>query len=297
MKIILSLLLIILLSSCATAEEKQKLALKDGDRKLLEYNAAYIPSPVKEKPYYGRSGFIHPVYTPEGKIVTDPFPKDHLHQHALMFAWTSSIIDGKKVDFWNSHRKAGRIEHVETITESADKIVVKLRHVNISKGKDEVVLEETWEITRIPHKGLNIFDLKSTQNVVNRESLKIQKYHYGAMCIRGAGAWLKDMNVTTSEGKDRKAANHSRPNWVAMSGEVDGDMCGIAAMSHPANFRAPQPVRVHPEKPYFCFAPMVLGDFEISKGKPYVSRFRFVAFDGSAQSHALNEVYKDFSKK
>ena len=97
----LFLLLTILLLSCTIAEDKQRLILKDGERKLLEYNAAYIPSPVKEKPYYGRSGFIHPVYSPKGKVVTDPFPKDHLHQHALMFAWTSSMIDGKKNPIWN----------------------------------------------------------------------------------------------------------------------------------------------------------------------------------------------------
>ena len=103
--------------------------------------------------------------------------------------------------------------------------------------------------------------------------------------------------MVTSEGKQRVKGNHSRPNWVALAGEIDGATCGIAAMSHPDNFRAPQPVRLHPNKPYFCFAPMVLGDFQIEAGKPYVSRFRFVAFDGKPDTAELNQLWEQYAGK
>ena len=81
-----------------------------------------------------------------------------------------------------------------------------------------------------------------------------------------------------------------------MHGEVDGARCGIAAMSHPDNFRAPQPVRLHPNKPYFCFAPMVLGEFRIEPDMPYVSRFRFVAFDGEPDDASLKNIWQDYSQ-
>jgi hypothetical protein len=296
-KTLIIFLISILGFSCATAQDKEKLQLKDGERTLFTYNAKYVPSPVPEKPFYGRSGYIHPVLSPSGKIVTDEFPEDHMHQHALMFAWTSAVIEGRKADFWNSPKKQGKIEHVETVSVSVDKIVVKLRHIDLTGGKETPLIIETWEITRVPHKELNVFDLKSTQNCIAEKPIKIAKYHYGGMCIRGNAGWLKEMSVTTNEGKSRKDANHSRPNWVAMSGNVDGVVCGIAGMSHPSNFRAPQPVRVHPSKPYFCFAPMVLGDFEIAKGKPYISTFRFVTFDGEPEVEKLNELYKSFNGK
>jgi hypothetical protein len=82
-----------------------------------------------------------------------------------------------------------------------------------------------------------------------------------------------------------------------MSGEIDGATCGLAALSHPQNFRSPQPVRLHPNKPYFCFAPMVLGDFRIEAGKPYVSRYRFVAFDGQGDASELDAIWKAFASK
>ena len=81
-----------------------------------------------------------------------------------------------------------------------------------------------------------------------------------------------------------------------MYGKIDGDWCGIAAIAHPDNFRYPQPVRLHPEKPYFCFAPMVLGDFQIKPNEPYVSRFRFVAFDGKPDPEQLNAIMKEYAK-
>jgi len=276
------------------AEGRDKLSLATGDRAILTYNAAKVPSPQADAPWYGCSGFIHPVYTPSGRIVTNDFPESHLHQHGLMFAWTSARIDGRKVDFWNSREKQGHVEHAKTIRADANSIVVKLRHIDDKAASPTIVLDETWEITHVPHPAMNVFDLVSTQVCVMVKPLIIDKYHYGAMCVRGAATWSNDAAMLTSEGKDRDDGNHTRPNWVAMSGNVDGADCGIAAMSHPDNFRAPQPVRLHPNMPYFCFAPMVTGDFRIEPRKPFVSRFRFVAFDGKVNARKLDGLWQSY---
>ncbi len=278
------------------AAEPETLTLGSSDMPVLRYNAGFLESPKSSAPWYGRSGFIHPVFTPGGQIVTDDFPADHLHQHGLMFAWTSARIDGRHVDFWNSAERAGVVEHVETVHADEDSLTVKLRHVDATASPPRVVLQETWQIRRVEYPGMNVFDLVSTQRCVMEQPLKIAEYHYGAMCIRGAAAWMNGQGtIQTSEGKDRIAGNHTRPNWVAMFGEVDGAACGIAAMGHPSNFRAPQPVRLHPEMPYFCLAPMVAGDFEIIPGEDYVSRFRFAAFDGPLDTEQLHAIWNDFA--
>ncbi|MGB2403200.1 MAG: PmoA family protein [Akkermansiaceae bacterium] len=276
-------------------DEVKQLSLTDGDAVLMTYNAAYVPSPDPAAPWFGRSGFIHPVYTPKGKIVTDGFPSDHMHHHGLMFAWTSAVFEGRDVDFWNSKKRQGRVEHVETLHADADKICVRLQHVIEREDKPLAVLQETWELNRVPHESIHVFDLVSIQTCATDRGLEIQKYHYGAMCIRGPLNWDSGDIILTSEGKKQPDGNHTRPNWVAMSGEVDGELCGIAAMSHPDNFRAPQPVRIHPQKPYFCFAPMVLGEFRLEPDKPYVSRFRFVAFDGEPDPEQLDLLWEAFA--
>lgn len=276
-----------------TPTEPDALTLGIEGRDVLKYQAAYIPSPDEKAPWFGRSGFIHPFLTPSGKVVTEPFPSDHLHQHGIMFAWTSSVIGGKKVDFWNSRLQQGHIEHANTLEASASKLVVKLRHVNDRPSPPEPVIEERWEIEVVPHEDYHVFDLTSTQEIVLDEPIEIAKYHYGSMCIRGPTAWLDKTIMTTSEGKNQQTGNHSRPNWVAMSGEEQ--TYGLAAMSHPENFRSPQHVRLHPSKPYFCFVPMVEEGFEIKPDAPYRSRFRFVAFDGKMNAQALNAIWKDFA--
>ena len=72
-------------------------------------------------------------------------------------------------------------------------------------------------------------------------------------------------------------------------------MTGVTIFCHPENFRAPQPVRLHPSMPYFCFAPMVLGDFTIEKSEPYVSRYRFLIHDGPVVPDASDRHWHDLA--
>ena len=55
-------------------------------------------------------------------------------------------------------------------------------------------------------------------------------------------------------------------------------------------------MRLHPKMPYFCFAPMVAGEFQIEPDKPYVSRYRFIAFDGKVDSQRIEAMWKAYSK-
>lgn len=277
------------------AKQEKQLSLSHDGKPLMTYNAGYIPSPIADAPWYGRSGFIHPVMTPNGNVVTEAFPEDHPHQHGLMFAWTSAEYEGKKVDFWNSHKKQARIEHVQTLHADDDHIKVKLKHI-ITGDRDNpiTVLHETWSITRVPHESMNVFDLVSVQTNVTDKPLTIRKYKYGGMCVRGAADWKTKYQMLTSEGHDTVQGNHTRPSWVAMFGSVNEAPAGIAAFSHPDNHHAPQPVRLHPEKPYFCFAPMIADTFQITAEKPYTSRYRFAAFDGSPDAKALHAQWQAF---
>ena len=290
------------LSTVITADKQDKqeerLSLASDGKTVLTYHAAHVPSPIADAPWYGRSGFIHPVMTPKGSVVTDAFPQGHPHQHGLMFAWTSAEYDGKPVDFWNSQKKQARIEHVETLHAGDDRIEVKLKHV-ITADRDQplTVLHETWTLTRVPHDTMNVFDLVSVQTNITDKPLIIRQYKYGGMCIRGTADWATQYNMLTSEGLDTIKGNHTRPSWVAMFGSINNAPAGIAAMSHPDNDQSPQPVRLHPEKPYFCFAPMVAGTFEITADEPYTARYRFAAFDGKPDAKQLNALWQDYKKR
>lgn len=279
--------------SLSAAEGVAPLELSENGRKILTYNPGYQESPEKDAPWFGRSGFIHPVYSPSGVLVTDDFPEGHRHQHGIMFAWTNTIIDGQSVDFWNSHKKQGLVEHAETINADKSEILVKLRHMDLTAKTPKAVIRETWKLTVVPHPTLNIFDFESVMEV--NETLHIGGYRYGGLCVRGSAKWAHNAEFITSEGKGRADGNHTRPTWIAMSGKIDGKSAGIACLGNPANFRAPQPVRVHEEFPYFGYAPVVLGDFTIEPKKPFLSRYRFVVFDGEPDPKVLERLWRSYA--
>ncbi|KKL11890.1 hypothetical protein LCGC14_2541270, partial [marine sediment metagenome] len=99
----------------------------------------------------------------------------------------------------------------------------------------------------------------------------------------------------TREGKTKRDGNHTRPGWVDMYGPLDGKMTGVTILDHPGNFRFPQPVRLHPSMPYFCFTPAVLGSFTIEPGKSYVSRYRFCVHEEKLDRKVTERLWHDYA--
>ncbi len=258
-------------------------------------------------PHYSRTGYIHPLYSPSGKIITGDYAPDHPHQHGLFFAWTKSSFRGKPTEFWNQKKQLGDIRYQgsEWKREKSGKIIFNSGQIfTTGKDSDEPILTETWRI-EIPakQKEYHQFDLISTQACAMDEPLLIQKYHYGGMAIRGNDQWIKKDKrgkpvgkMITSEDKNRENGNHSRPRWVTMYGPVDGQDCGVVVMNHPDNFRFPQWVRLHPKMPYFVYAPMVEKPFTIKPDKPYVSKFRYLTYDGTPDREAIEGSWKEWIK-
>jgi hypothetical protein len=123
------------------------------------------------------------------------------------------------------------------------------------------------------------------------------KHHYGGMALRGARSWdAGHAHILTSGGKDRIAGNHTHPRWCDLFGPVGDRTAGIAFLTHPANFRAPEPLRIHPTMPYMVYSPSHLGDWEITPGTPHVSRYRFVVHDGSLPEATTNRLWLNFAE-
>jgi len=289
------------------SDDGKHLTVGVAETKILRYSTAVMPSPVKDQPYYKRSGFIHPIYSPAGAVLTDDFPPDHLHQHGVMFPWTNTTFEGRKVDFWNQKAQQGTVKHHKTVSMIKDGKVfagftAELHHINLNApGGARTALSETWTVRVYNLTDHFLFDIESIQTCASKSPLTINKYHYGGMAIRGKRSWVNgDGDFTTSEAKTRKQGNHTRPNWCDIHGKVAGKdtdgHAGVAILNHPDNFRFPQPVRLHPKMPYFCFAPMVLGPFEIEPGKPYVSRYRFYVHSGKVDPAEADRLWRDFAE-
>ncbi|MEQ8785954.1 MAG: PmoA family protein [Pirellulaceae bacterium] len=302
-------------SQVVVAHHRGRLTVRVGEKPVLAYHTAVAMPPKPIEAVYRRSGFVHPLFSPSGRVLTDDFPPDHAHQHGLFFAWVNTSFADHDVDFWNQLKGSGQVEHatVEQITSGPvfGEFRVKLRHLDTTEtDAPRPVLDETWTVRVYNIADPFVIDFESRQSSAGSEPLVINKYHYGGLALRGNRAWYDDQakglasagpsnafsDFLTSEGDGRAEGNHTRPRWVDLHGRVGEEMCGITVLGHPANFRFPQAVRLHPSKPYFCFSPMVDESFAIGRDKPYVSRYRLLTHDGDAKPDQLDRHWQDYAE-
>ncbi len=290
------------------------ISVKVEDQDALVYNTAIIEPPEGEPSYYRRSGFIHPAYTPKGNIVTDGFPVGHRHQHGIFSAWVNTEFQGRKVDFWNQQNETGTVVFDTLLFAKSGPVFGEFRtrqkHLNLIEEDTIVVLSETWRVRTYNLSDYHIWDIFVSQTNVSDSTLNLLQYHYGGMAFRGSAEWNDTSAVEgpqlvgpgnggflTSEGKARLEANHTRPNWVSMFGEVGGKPVNLVAMSHPANPRAPQFVRIHPTMPYFCYLPVVEEGMKIGPDTKYAARYRVVVFDGPPDENIINGLWYSYASK
>jgi hypothetical protein len=175
--------------------------------------------------------------------------------------------------------------------------------VDLLAPQPVTVLNEMWEVTvYAPPPGgpatYWFFDLVSEQQCATEHPLKLPEYHYGGIGLRGNRAWngKAETQFLTSEGEtDRDKGNTTHGRWCDMGGPVDGGRAGMAILCHPENYRAPQPMRLHPTEPFFSYAPQQSGDMEIKPGEKYISRYRFVVHDGPPDKAELDRLWNDYA--
>jgi hypothetical protein len=322
--LLLPCFLVLFLASCGPAQEptgekeegkKDSLRLEQtddllrvlhGDQTVFDYRitsgmSADLPA------HYERTGFFHPIYSPAGQVVTDDFPAGYAHQHGFFTAWTNTTFRDSFVDFWNTHKGLAFVQHegITDIEQQEDHLSFKahlahhsMAHDKLERANSWTVLYETLTIHVHNRSAPFVWDVRSEQTNVTEDTLFLNKHLYGGLGIRGSKHWnAKDTtnfmglaDFLTSEGLARDSANHTRPEWTAIYGDLPGGKAGMAVIPHPENFRWPVPVRVHPDLPYFSVSPVTEAAFFIEPGETYVSRYRVVVFDGEVQAKEIDQL-------
>jgi hypothetical protein len=270
-------------------QEQTNVTVLVGGLKLLTYHTSTVMPPPDSPSLYQRSGFIHPLYSPSGNIMTDDFPSNHAHQHALFHAWTNNRYKGQHLDFWNQHLREGTVRSAGVTSIRHEKKFSELRtrqeYVSLTQG---VVLEEIWTIKILPQTNPFAFELTVEQRNVSRDTLFLEKHIYGGMAFRGSKHWdphnktafQNKWSVLTDKGLRDSAANHTAAKWVTVSGRINGKTSYVTVKDHPENFRHPQKIRVHPDMPYWAYSPVVDGPFFIAPGGTYKAVYSYTVGDG-----------------
>ena len=261
------------------------------------------------KPLFQRGGYIHPVLSPGGKQVTDDYPSNHKHHHGLWWAWTHTEFEGRKPDFWNMGEGKGTVEFVALDRSWSGTVhagfTSRHRQVDLLAPQPKTALNETWNVKLFAvgaeaKQPYFLFDLEVTDVCATDAPVKLPKYRYGGLGVRGNWAWngADKLNFLNSEGTtDRSKGDNNETvgKWAHLGGLVDGTLTGLAILGHPANANAPQPQRIHPAEPFFNFAPQQAGALEIAPGKPFTARYRFVVADGAPDRAELDRLWNDYA--
>jgi len=274
----------------------------DKDRKLAAFKVSKLEMPDEDIPQiYYRDGYVHPVWTPGGQIITDDYPPDHRHHHGIWAAWTKTIFQGRNPDFWNMGGGSGKVElsSLDAIWSGFIHAGIKANHQYIDMTQDEVVaLNELWSMKVYGSlSDKNIIDVELIQSTATDSALVLSQHRYGGVGFRGHRNWAGENGAEffTSEGKTRLNGHGTRARWVHIGGEIDGQESGATILSHPDNHEAPQPVRIHPTEPFFNFAPTQAGPFAITSDKPITWKYRFVTYDGAYDPNLLEALWEDYS--
>lgn len=289
------------------------LELSDHGRSLLRYNYATVYPPEGVDSVFKRSGFIHPLWSPDGTVLTRINPWDHRHHFGIWNPWTHVLFRGETKDFWNLAKKEGTVRFGGFISKTSGPVFGGFRalqeHVVFDtadgRAQDKTAIHEEWNVRAYNiGKDMWLWDLTSVLNCATEDPVLLEKYDYGGgLSFRATEAWSKDASqALTSAGKDRNNGNGTTARWCMIDGKSKDGRSGILFMSSPQNYNAPQPIRIYPQdwfnglgELFFCFTPTLTTDWLLTPGRNYVQRYRVLVYSGKINKEEAEAVWQSFA--
>ena len=293
----------------------EAIVLKNGNSEILHYQTSVLYPPAKVDTSYKRSGFIHPLMTPSGNILTRVSPPDHYHHVGIWNPWTRVKIGNHVTDFWNLYEKQGTVRFAGINSTVNGPVYggfsVRQEHIDFQgKKPEELAINEVWDVRAWnvePLTGLKAYlvDLTTFLSVAGDSTIVFEAYRYGGgIGIRANEEWTKDNStVLTSEGKTRLDADGTRARWTDLNGAFKNNgNSGIVFFSHPSNREHPEPMRVWPITEnkgrgdvYFEFCPIRHKEWILNPGNVYRLKYRMLVYDGKIDKSIADRIWNDFA--
>ncbi len=299
------------ISAIEVIHDHGNLIVKSNGKNILQYNFnnASLPKGVPE--IYNRAGYIHPLWSPQGEILTRIQPPDHYHHVGIWNPWTHTKFAGKEIDFWNLNKGEGTIKPSTIISTTSNDLYGGFQvihdHIDLNGLSPKgyiVALKEEWNV-RVWNVANNawLIDFISTLNCATDSALTILEYRYQGFGFRATKKWNdKNANLLTSEGKNKENGNATRARWCDVNGVSEFGNSGVLFITHPSNYNYPEPIRIWPvgankgkENVFFNFNPAMDRDWVLEPGKDYQLRYRMYVYDGKIDANVAEKLWQDFT--
>lgn len=293
------------------ADDGESLRIQIGDKPVLEYR--YVPQSVPDgvDEIYSRGGYIHPLWSPAGEVLTRIQPPDHYHHYGIWNPWTRTEFEGREIDFWNLGEGQGTVRAEQVVERKSGPVFGGFKaihnHVDFTAPSGEKVpLKEEWGIKAWnvdPDQELWLVDVTSVLHPATEEPLTIKEYRYQGFSLRATEKWNDETaTLLTSEGYDKSNANATRARWINVNGVSQAGTSGILFMTNPANYNYPEQLRIWPtgmnegeENVYINFNPAQDRDWKLEPGNAYALKYRMLVYDGDIDEGEANRYWRDFA--
>lgn len=261
--------------------------LTDNGKPVYVYN--FGPTLAKGFPEsMRRAAYLHPVYAPDGTVLSDDFNPNHAHHRGIFWAWPEITVNGKKDDIWTVkgfHEVFVRWEARETKPG-----VARLAVENGWYDGEKKFVKEHVEVVAHPAEGSQraldfTLRFEAVSDPVTIVGTPDQKKGFGGFAFRFAtpdGGGAKTI-VTTDQGVHEKDGVMSRHPWAQISGVYKGKAAGARVEDDPGNPGYPKNGWLMRHElcclnvSYPGLEPIIL-----MPGKPLVLKYRLLLFAGAS---------------
>jgi hypothetical protein len=268
------------------ADANGKLTLADAGKPVFIYNYGPVlgegfPETMR------RSTYLHPVWLPDGRVITDDFNKDHPHHRGISWMWPVVVVDGKTYDLWTVAGIRQRFLKWTARETKGGRARLGVRNgwfVDERKVVDEqveIIAEPVKDGARVLHLLLRF---EPTAEPVEIAGTPEGNKGFGGICFRLAPRdGGKDRTVIRSEKGVAKADGVNEPHrWAQVEGSFAGRPGGARLEDDPAN-------PGYPENGWllrhgFGFLNVSypgLNHLRLERGKPLVLRYNVTLYSGA----------------
>lgn len=291
----------------SVCDKNGNLTLQSDGIPVLQYNCQTVYPPQGIDTAYRRSGFVHPVWSPSGNVLTAIQPKDHYHHYGIWNPWTRVEYAGKEYDLWNLKDKKGtvRFSRVRNTEQGAvfASFTVQQDHYIMNLHEEKKIMEEACCITAYNTGNSFLWDFESELHPDTPYPVLLKAYRYAGFGYRATQLWTKDnCEMLTSENKTRQEIDGTTARWIYITGQCEKGRSGLLFLGHPDNFNAPQPLRIWDKKAnggrgdaFINFASTKNTDWKLEAGNYYHLRYRVLAYDGEMNQETANNLWNDFA--
>lgn len=272
--------------------EDTYLHLFESDEPVFTYNYGMLLKPgVPED--RRRSGYIFPLYGPDGTQILDDFPEDHYHHRGLYWAWPHVVIDGESYDLWHIKGIYQRFE--KWLGEETGPVFSRFGVQNGWYLNDKKVMDEIAWVTIFRSGDIGrVLDFRLSWETVDKDITLIGKYGdkktYGGFNVRFAP--FQNPKITTNEGHRNKNSDTLRFPWADLSALFDDNdkYSGLSVFENSNNINFPNAWTL---RHYGFLNPAWPGmkPFTLKPGKPVNAEYRVWVHRGDAAEGKTATAY------